>query len=64
MATEEARRKATAKYDRHNTKQVKLKLNLNTDADILERLTKSGNVQGYIKALVRADIEARPDLFA
>ena len=64
MATEEARRKATAKYDRHNTKQVKLKLNLNTDADILERLTRSGNVQGYIKALVRADIEARPDLFA
>lgn len=64
MATEEARRKATAKYDRNNTKQVKLKLNLNTDTDILDRLTKSGNVQGYIKALVRADIEARPDLFA
>lgn len=63
MATE-ATRKAVAKYDRNNTKQVKLKLNLNTDADILKRLTDSGNVQGYIKALVRADIEARPDLFA
>lgn len=63
MATE-ARLKANARYDKANTKQVKMKLNTATDADIIERLKKCGNVQGYIKALVRADIEARPDLFA
>lgn len=62
MATE-ARIRANAKYDSRNTKQIKLKLNLSTDADILQRLDKSGNIQGYIKSLVRADIEARPDLF-
>lgn len=62
MATE-AQLRANAKYDSRNTKQIKLKLNLSTDADILQRLEASGNVQGYIKALIRADIEARPDLF-
>ena len=63
MATE-ARLRANAKYAKHNMKQVKISLNLNYDEDIIERLEKSGNVAGYLKELVRADIEARPDLFA
>lgn len=62
MATE-ARLRANAKYAKHNMKQVKISLNLNYDEDIIERLEKSGNVAGYLKELVRADIEARPDLF-
>lgn len=49
---------AQEKYDKANTKQVKLKLNLNTDADILKRLASAGNTQGYIKALIRKDISA------
>ena len=56
MATE-ARKRAVKKYDEANTKQVHLKLNLKTDADILEHLANVGNVQGYIKELIRADIE-------
>lgn len=52
----DAQRKAQARYDRANTKQVLLKLNRNTDGDILERLQQVGNVQGYIKALIRRDI--------
>lgn len=52
----DAQRKAQARYDRANTKQVLLKLNRNTDGDILERLQQVGNVQGYIKSLIRRDI--------
>ena len=45
-----------ADYDRENTVQVKLKLNTKTDSDILERLASVPNKQGYIKALIRADM--------
>ena len=55
MATE-AQLKAQARYDKANTKQVALKLNRSTDADILEWLAEVGNVQGYIKQLIRRDI--------
>lgn len=55
MATQ-AQLKAQAKYDKANTKQIMLKLNRTTDADILERLAEVGNVQGYIKQLIRRDI--------
>ena len=49
--------KAQAKYDQANTKKVLFKFNLNTDKDILERLEKVGNKQGYVKRLIREDIE-------
>ena len=45
-------------WDKENTKQVKFKLNLRTDADILEKLASVDNVQGYFKSLIRADIES------
>lgn len=47
-----------AKYDAANTKQYKLKLNLNTDADIIKRLDSVPNRQGYIKDCIRNDIKA------
>lgn len=46
-----------ARYDAKNTVQVKLKLGKTTDADILAQLEKVGNKQGYIKELIRKDIE-------
>lgn len=52
----ESLKKAVAKYDSLNTKQIKLKLNLKTDRDVIEQLEKQGNKQGYIKQLIRADI--------
>ena len=55
MATE-AQIRAQAKYDKSNTRQVVLKLNVNTDADILARLDDTSNKQGYIKNLVRSDM--------
>lgn len=47
---------ASIKYNRSNVKQVKMNLNLKTDADILEHLATVGNVQGYIKNLIRQDM--------
>lgn len=44
------------RYDRKNTTRLYIKLNNNTDADILEALSKIDNKQGYIKALIRADL--------
>lgn len=52
----DAKRRAIRKYDSANTKQITLKLNLNTDKDILDKLEKTGNVQGYIKSLIREDL--------
>lgn len=51
--------KAQAKYDAANTRTVRLKLNIKTDADILERLDKVASKQGYIKELIRRDLEAK-----
>ena len=47
---------AVRKYDAANTKQIKLKLNKTTDADILKALEECDNVQGYIKSLIRKDV--------
>lgn len=57
MATE-AQRKAVKKYDEVNTRQLHLKLNIKTDADILAQLDRQDSVQGYIKELIRKDINA------
>ena len=51
---------AKARWDAANTRQIKMKLNLRTDADILKRLDEVRSIQGYIKALIRADIEKNP----
>ena len=52
----DAKKKAIRKYDEANTKQVHLKLNVKTDADILDHLKNQENVQGYIKKLIREDM--------
>lgn len=48
--------RATAKYDKANTRQILLKLNLKTDADILRHLETQESMQGYIKRLIREDM--------
>lgn len=58
--TSEAQKRAVRKYDAANTKQIHLKLNLKSDADILERLAQAAEtaegMQGYIKRLIRQDM--------
>lgn len=60
MATD-AQKRAAAKYDRMHTRQIVLKLNVHTDADVLQRLDSVDNRQGYIKRLVREDIARGSD---
>lgn len=45
------------KYDKENTKRVYIKLNKNTDSDILSYLDSKPNKQGYIKELIRKDMK-------
>ena len=52
----EAQKRAIAKYDKANTRQVHLKLNCRTDADVIKALDNAESKQGYIKRLIRADI--------
>ena len=59
MATE-AQKRAILKYDAKNTKQYHMKLNIVTDADVIERLAQQESVQGYIKQLIREDIKRNP----
>ena len=60
----DAKREAIKRYDAANTKQIHLKLNLNTDARIIDWLDHVDNVQGYIKALIERDRQISSDLDA
>ena len=51
-----AQRKAVIKYNAANTKQYPIRFNLNTDQDIIEKLSQVPSVAGYIKQLIRDDI--------
>ena len=48
---------ATQEYDKNNTTRINLKLNNKTDADLIEKLESVKNVQGYIKAIIRNEME-------
>lgn len=48
-------------WDRENTRQYKLKLNKNTDADLIAWLDSIENRQNYIKELIRADMEKKTE---
>lgn len=53
----EAQKRAKAKYDKKNCIQFLMKLNRNTDADIINKLESVDNKQGYIKSLIRKDLK-------
>lgn len=52
-----AQKEASARYDKENTKQFKIKLNKRTDEDILNQLRRLTTFQGYLKELIRKDME-------
>ena len=45
------------RYNKANTTTVLLSLNKRTDADIIGRLQEVGNKQGYVKSLIRRDMQ-------
>ena len=48
---------ATAEYDKMNCTRINLKLNNKTDADIIRKLNRVENTQGYIKSLIRENMK-------
>lgn len=59
MSTE-AQKKAQRKYDvvhKNDYRRYNLKLYFKYDADIIKRLEQVDSMQGYIKELIRKDIE-------
>ena len=55
--TSDAQKRAVAKYDAANTKSHLLKLNKNTDADIIAHLDRQHNKLAYLKKLIRDDMQ-------
>jgi hypothetical protein len=58
MATE-AHIRGNNKYNKANTKVVSLRLNYKTDADIIKKLDEVESKMGYIKELIRKDIQTK-----
>ena len=56
MAETKAQKRAREKYEAKTKVQILLKLNKNTDSDILLKLAEVENKQGYIKQLIRKEI--------
>ena len=48
--------KAIAKYQRANIQEVKFRVNRKTEPELLAWIEKQENKQGYIKALILADM--------
>ena len=57
MSTKEAQRRAVKKYDETHTKFYGVKLNKQTDADIIAALDAAENKQALIKEALRNYIE-------
>ena len=51
-----AQTEAVKRYQERNTRLMSIRLNLNTDADIIQRLEEVDSKQGYIKKLIRQDM--------
>lgn len=45
-------------YQKDNVKQIKLTFNINTEKDLIKQIDKQENKQGYIKKLIRQDMES------
>lgn len=52
----ESKYKAQTAWNKSHTTQYTIKLNNNTDKDIIEHIAQKENKTGYFKKLVRADI--------
>ena len=56
MPYTEAVRRAQKKYDAESVTVMKMRLNYNTDADVIEWLNKVPNKSAYVKELIRKDM--------
>ena len=59
MKTSDAQMRATMKYEKANIRRVVLKLNKNTDHDIIAFLEAQKSVNGEIKRIIREYIKTK-----
>ena len=59
MKTTDAQMRATMKYEKANIRRVVLKLNKNTDQDIIAFLEAQKSVNGEIKRILREYIKTK-----
>ena len=55
--TTEAARAAKTRYDAKTARYFSLKLNRNTDGELIDHLEQQESVQAYIKRLIREDMK-------
>ena len=56
----DAQIRAATKYAKTHIKQISFKLNINTDADAIEKLANVPNVRAYLLELIREDMKKNP----
>ena len=59
--TSEAKKASKAKYDAKTAVYISMKLNKNTDQDIIGQLEKAENKQAFLKAAIREYIKKTGD---
>lgn len=55
----EAKFRANSKSNKINTKMICVRLSYNTDADIIQKLDEVDSKMGYIKELIRKDMQVK-----
>ena len=55
----EAQKRASAKYDKEKTRIFTIKLNYNTDADLIALLESQENIQGFIKRILNMYLQEK-----
>ena len=50
-----------ARYNAKSSRHYGIKLNVKTDAELIARLDSAGSINGYMRRLIREDIERNPN---
>ncbi len=53
--------KYVQKYIKENIRQIRLTLNQQTEQDLIDWIEQQPNKQGYLKKLIRADMERKKE---
>lgn len=57
MTTTEAQKRSSARYHKTSLRTFNLRLNRNTEPDIIDHLERQPNISGYIKRLILEDMK-------
>ena len=57
MSDKEKKQAYDQQYEKTNLRQIKLNINRKTEPELLKWIEKRENIQGYIKRLIREDME-------